>query len=220
MCPSRPRSIHTRTERSNDTGRPGRRRTKRTTGPGERLGGGSETLPAQPGGRRHSALFSHVPNQSIHPFHRLLKPVAISGWIGPDVSPARAWQDLETAMALPGRARPYLAARGSTIALMALGPTSLSPGATQPRVTERPRPLMLLGATHTVCPASPAPSRVGRLCCRHRATLPRRAHRPVTGLPVRSPTVPHPPFLDQHERLAALPLPDSRTPWSFGFPNN
>jgi hypothetical protein len=37
-----------------------------------------------------------------------------------------------------------------------------SPDATQPQVTERPKPPQLLGATYTVGPASPVASRVGR----------------------------------------------------------
>jgi hypothetical protein len=59
------------------------------------------------------------------------------------------------------------------------------PDATQPRVTERPKPPQLLGATLTANPASPVPSRVGRPCNKHRTAVLARTPQPVTGPPLR-----------------------------------
>ncbi len=59
------------------------------------------------------------------------------------------------------------------------------PGATQPRVTERPKPPELLGATFTVDPASPVTGRVGRPVNRHRTvTLGSVSARPRTTMSV------------------------------------
>jgi hypothetical protein len=59
------------------------------------------------------------------------------------------------------------------------------PGAAQPRVTERPKPPELLGATRPADPASPNTEPCRTTPHRHRAGAPLRTPRPVSGPPVR-----------------------------------